>query len=145
MKKIILTVLLFLVGCGGKVDSTVCTIQYDEVNKIDRSILLEHNANKIIRVQSVDKIYFDEVFTKEVFADLSETLETKFADVVALTYEIEEEEDGVVIKSEISDYTKATSLELSFVGISLENTEYAPGLSETILINEANGYVCVNQ
>lgn len=145
MKKIILGVLLFLVGCGSSINSTVCTIQYDDVNKIDRSIMLEHNENKIVRVESVDKIYFDEVFTLEVYEVLKETLETKFADALTLTYELEQVEDGVIIKSTISDYATATSIELAFVGISLENTEYAPGLSETVLINEASGYVCTTE
>ena len=143
MKKTIIGLLLFLVACSSADKGTViCKIEYEEDFKINRSIALTYTGNAINQVESIDEIFFDDNFTKEMYAELKEDLEEKYASSKLLTYSIEELDESIVITSRVLDYFKATISELSFVGIELGDAEYGPGLKETKLINENNGYSC---
>lgn len=147
MKKMTIGLLLLLVGCTSPDKGTlICTNEYNEDIKISRSIALAYSGNAITDVESIDEIYYGDNFNKEMYQDLVEDLEEKYASSKLLTYTIEEKEESIIVTSKLSDYNKAVMSELSFVGISLDDIEYKPGLKETKLINEQNGYVCeVNQ
>lgn len=142
MKKTIFIILLIiLVGCSNS-NEVICSKEFNEEFKIARMITLKNSGNKIETVISVDEIYFDDVFTKEIFTDLEEEFVKRSETMANLTYTIEELEDKVVITSTISDFMTAQSSELSFIGMNPEILENQIGLKETIAANEANGFIC---
>ena len=142
MKKLIILFLLVLVGCSNTNETVTCSIQYDESQKIERQIVLSHEENKIVKIETVDKIYFDEVFTKDDFSVLKEEIELKLADAKHLTYEILENGDHVEITSTLKNIEEAFANELTFIGIEINDKDLPLGLKETIKLNEEAGYVC---
>lgn len=145
MKKLVVLLLLFLVGCSNSSGDVICEIQYEEKHKIDRSVMISYTDNLISTVQSVDKIYFDDVFDEETFKKLEKELDSKLVEAKHLTYELINQGEYVEVRSTIVDIENAHANELSFIGLEINDKEMPLGLKETIALNEAAGYVCTTE
>ena len=144
MKKLLLLLMLFLVGCSSfdNVEQIVCTKEISEPLLIHRENTFFYKNNKIIKVESNDKLYFDDNFLEADFKTLESELNDKLADEKNITYEFEYGSDHVLLKTIISNIDSASTRELSFIGLEIEDSDFLVGLKETINFNEKNGFVC---
>ena len=142
MKKLSVLLLVFLVGCSNSVGQVVCEIEYADKQKIERSLLISYRDNTITKVEAVDKIYFDDIFTAEAFEKLSEEIESKLGEAKRLQYELVKQSDHVEMTAKLSDIENAYANELSFIGLEINDKEMPLGLKETLELNEVAGYVC---
>ena len=145
MKKIILLIIsLLLVGCvmPAKVEKTICTNTIQEPIQIERSITLVHKKNLIQSVESVEKMYFSEKFTKEMFNKLMDEMKERHLDSKNLSFEEEIESDFATITINLKSLDSATAPELMLIGIVEDDPEFVPGLIETLRFNEKAGYTC---
>ena len=142
MKKLGVLLIILLTGCTTSTQAE-CKITYEEPQKIERSILMDYQENTIKTVESVDRIYYDDIFTKDRLELLEEELEEKLKDAKHLKYElVKESNEYVEIISKLSDVEQAHANELSFVGVEISDKDMPLGLKETLKLNEDAGYTC---
>lgn len=144
MKKLLLLLSLFLVGCSSfdNVEQIVCTKEINEPLLIYRENTFFYKNNKIIKIESLDKLYFDDNFLEADFETLESELQDKLADEKNITYSFEYKNDHVILVTTITNIDSASSRELSFIGLEIEDNDFLVGLKETISFNEKNGFVC---
>lgn len=145
MKKIILLIIgLLLIGCAmpQKIERTICTNTIEEPIKIERSITLMHKKNLIQSVESVEKMYFSETFTKEMFNKLIEEMKERHIDSKNLSFEEEVGLEYATVTIKLNSLDNATAPELKLIGIEEDDPEFVPGIIETVRLNEKAGYTC---
>ena len=144
MKKIIVFIIsLFLVGCTTtNLEKTVCINTVDQPIKIEREITLIHRDNEITSIDSLEKMFFSGEFTKEMFDKLIVDMQERHQDSKNLTLSDEVFDEYAAVTISLKDLDNASVPELMLVGIELEDDEFVPGLTETVRLNERNGYTC---
>ncbi|NLC54575.1 MAG: hypothetical protein GX769_01675 [Erysipelothrix sp.] len=146
MKKIISLVIisLILISCGGQgeIQKTLCVKTVDEPIKVDRQITLSHKDNLILSITSQERMYFDDVFTKDLFNKLIKEMQERHLESKNLSFNEEVKADYGEIIIDLKDFNSATIPELMLIGIDQDDPEYLPGITETIRFNEKDGYTC---
>lgn len=142
MKKLVVLLLVFLVGCSTSTNQVICEIEYSDTQKIERSLLISHKDNTITKVEAVDKIYFDDIFTPEAFEKLETEIASKLGDAKHLEYELIKQSDHVELTAKLVNIENAYANELSFIGIEINDKEMPLGLKETLELNKQAGYTC---
>ena len=145
MKKLIILIISFLlVGCfsGKKLDQTLCTNTLVEPVKIERTLKIDHKDNLIVAFESVDKIYFEEDFTKNMFRQLMVDLKQRHKDSKNLVFSEEIYDDYGILTIKLINFDQASPAEKMLIGIEKDDGEFVPGLAETIFINQKEGYIC---
>ena len=143
MKRLIILFILLLTGCSTAQQSVMCQVVYDdEAGKVERSLLITHKDNEVVSVKSEDKIYFDDALTQEMAEKLQGELVEKYKNESNITYNTEVMSDYLKISAKLSNFAKASDLELSMIGLSVTDKTLPVGLSETLLLNQINGYSC---
>lgn len=143
MKRYIILLILLLTGCSTAQESVLCKIVYDdEAGKIERSLLIVHRRNEVVSIESEDKIYFDDAFTAEKANKLQAELVDKYKNESNITFTAEVLGDNLSVVAKLSNFSKASDLELSMMGLSVTDKTLPIGLDETLLVNEINGYAC---
>lgn len=145
MKKLIMIMLfsLILVGCStSNTGVVICEKEFQDDLVIHRTLSLSYSNNLVTSIETVDKISYNDAFTEASLEQLELELQEKLKDSKNVTYEIEKEADGILVKSKLSSLTNVSSSEYSYMGMSVNEKDQPVGLMETISLNEAAGFVC---
>lgn len=144
MKKILMIVfLVILVSCNtANLDVTQCTIELQEPTQIDRKINITSDDNEILNINTEDKFYFNEDFTKEMFNNLEADMILRHSESKNLEFKSEAFEEYATMLVTLNNIKDASATELMMVGITKEDDDLIPGLTETITINQKAGYQC---
>ena len=146
MKKILVILIsaLLLISCNTlvKEEQVVCKKAIEEPTKIDREITIFYKDNLITRVNSLDEYYFSEEFSKEMFKKLENDMQERHQESENVEFSFEENDESGKVSIKLKDINEAEPLELMLIGLSEDDEEFLPGLTETVRLNKKAGYTC---